>query len=634
MITNLVFFFVIAAGSVYGVARFEKRFEEMIPISVMGMVIILYLFGLMGYLRMGMIAIYAITIALYTLSVLYLMKERRWQSFFDHILTPGAILFAVLFAGFSIWNYGRLASGWDEFTHWVDVVKAVTTIDDFATNPAANSHFQSYPPGMMLFQYSMQKVHQLVMPDARFCEWQVFFCYQVFILAVMMPFFCNVTFKQLIRLSLYGAITLLAPLLFYRNLYSSVYIDAFVGILFGVGMAMVVLHPKQNGVYTAYICLLCVVLTLSKDVGVAFSLAIALAYGIVAIMEKQKGKNKAAIAKSVTVFISSYLPKLMWDWEIYTSKAQVSFNSEIDWEVLMRIILGLDNTYRTQVVHSYSSALFNKSVQLGHLPASVSYVAFVILFAVAFYVIYRIYMHVYAERRLEQCLRAAVVSVVSMMILIGYIIGLCVIYIFKFSEYEALQLASMDRYLNIAFVGVWMLILLLLADGIGNCVFQEKAEIIMLLVICLCTPVNAFFNLVRRTHIAGSVSMREPYKVVETMIRENCDGDDRIYFIAQETTGYEYWVCRFSARPNSFNDPFSWSIGESFYEGDVWTLDMSQQQWAAILFEQYDYVVLYKTNDYFVEHFGSLFESIEKIDNNALYRVNRETGLLERCGDW
>ena len=68
----------------------------------------------------------------------------------------GLIIFLLVFFAFSVFNAGKLASTWDEFSHWIDIVKAMTTVDDFGTNPQSLSTFKSYPPAMSIFQYVLQ----------------------------------------------------------------------------------------------------------------------------------------------------------------------------------------------------------------------------------------------------------------------------------------------------------------------------------------------------------------------------------------------------------------------------------------------------------------------------------------------
>lgn len=627
MLTNFIFIAILAAPGIYAAARFGKGFEQTMPLCAMGTVLILFGFGLAGILEAGMPVLYAFALCCYVLAVGALLKKRDIRGFLENLLTPGFLFFFGFCVLFTLWNHGKVASSWDEFSHWVDIVKAVTSIEDFGTNPAAQSTFQSYPPAMMLFQYSLQKVYMLVKPELGFSEWRVYFAFQVFILAVMLPFFRDVTFRQPLKLALYAAITVLAPLVFYGNLYSTVYMDPFLGILFGAGMAMIVLRPKKDALYAAYICMVCAILTLSKDVGFVFAIVLAIAFGTDQLLDTEPAERKKVLPTAALALAAAYLPKLLWAWEIQTSGARVSFSGKIDWIVLLNVILGRDNSYRSDLVRTYRDALYSKTISLGNISIELNYMALFLVFLCALYVIWRLFS--YAQP--GQKMRFGVLLGIAGGTLACYMVGLCVIYMFKFTQYEAVRLASMERYLNIAFLGIWLLILLLLVHWTSRWCIRREAKLILLVCLLLAVPTKIFGDFARGDYVRQSVSVRAAYEPLKSAIHQNCDGDDRIYFVSQETSGFDYWVSRFNARPNQFNKNFTWSIGEAFYEGDVWTKAMTPEEWQNLLLEQYDYVALYKINDYFLENFGHLFTDPENIKTNALYRVNPETGLLEQC---
>ena len=171
----------------------------------------------------------------------------------EKLLTPGFVFFLISYVLLAHWNNGKVAADWDEFSHWVDTVKATLYVGDFGTNPAAEAAFPSYPPGMMLFQYCLQKVHSLLSPGVVFSEWRVFFAFQIFFVAVSLPFLKDVTFRQPIKLALYAVLIILGPMLFYRKIYKIVLIDPILGILFGSGMAMVLLAVQPDRWERAYI---------------------------------------------------------------------------------------------------------------------------------------------------------------------------------------------------------------------------------------------------------------------------------------------------------------------------------------------------------------------------------------------
>ena len=626
MLTNLIFIALIGAGSVYAAAAHKKRFEETIPVCAMGAVLVLFLFGLLGVLQIGMIALSILAALLYLLTAATVIKEKNLRQTLRNLLTPGAAFFMLVFALLSVCNVEKVASNWDEFSHWMDIVKAVAYVDDFGTNPAANSTYQSYPPAMMLFQYALQKVYMLIKPQGGFSEWRTYVAYQIFFVAILMPFLRNIDFRQILKLVIYAFIILVAPLLFYSNLFNAIYIDPFIGILFGAGMAMIILCPRKDGWYLAYICMLCAVMTLSKDVGFAFSLFLALAFCADCLLDAgARGRVRLLVAPAA--LLGAYLPKLLWSWELKTSGARLTFNGKIDWRILLDVILGKDTSYRQSLVRTYWDALFSKNIVLGNISVQINYIGLLVLFLALLYILWRILSSGQPEKRGSN---AAVLGLSAGM-LVCYLVGLCVIYMFKFSQYEAVRLASMERYLNIAFLGVWMLILLLWADYVCRIKCSGTGMCVLLAVLLLVSPTRLFGNFVRGDNIISSKSIRAPYEPLKNSIHQICDGDDRIYFVSQETTGFDFWVSRFNARPNSFNPGMTWSIGEAFYDGDVWTLEMTPEQWKTTLLEQYDYVALYKINDYFLANFGKLFAEPDEIEVNALYRVNRETGLLDKC---
>lgn len=62
--------------------------------------------------------------------------------------------------------------------------------------------------------------------------------------------------------------------------------------------------------------------------------------------------------------------------------------------------------------------------------------------------------------------------------------------------------------------------------------------------------------------------------------------------------------------------------------GDMYSVEKSPEEWMDELVENYDYVALYKLNDYFIQNYAEMFEG-EEIVSNALYRVNKQTQTLE-----
>ena len=204
MIENIIFLGLLCSGGVWCAARFNRTFEETLPLTAMGMVLLVFLFGVCGWLKIGVALCFCIALALYVATVILLITKKNFHSFFKNTITPGSLIFILIFFALSFFNLGRVACSWDEFSHWVDIVKVMTTLNDFGTNPASSSAFQSYPPGMSIFQYILQRKFLWVNPDGGFNEWRVFFSYQIFCLIPLFPLFKNCSFKKPLTFTLYS----------------------------------------------------------------------------------------------------------------------------------------------------------------------------------------------------------------------------------------------------------------------------------------------------------------------------------------------------------------------------------------------------------------------------------------------
>ena len=90
----LLLLLLLSAGCVFGAVRFGRRFEECLPLSMVGMVCCLFLFGLFGQLRLVFLALCALSLLLYAAALLH-MRRRSGRAPLRRIFTPAALLFAL-----------------------------------------------------------------------------------------------------------------------------------------------------------------------------------------------------------------------------------------------------------------------------------------------------------------------------------------------------------------------------------------------------------------------------------------------------------------------------------------------------------------------------------------------------------
>lgn len=642
MIFSFTALFICLSGSICTSIIYGVKPGRMIPVTLMSIVAVLYLFGMAGCLAAGVNIVLIIIIILYITAILYAIKiHMDFKILLKKIFTPAVIIFTVVFAFLQVLNAGMVLHNWDEFSHWGDVVKAMSYIDDFATNARSHSTFRSYPPGMALLQYFFQKLHMKLEYHRTFSEWRLYAVYQIFALSMIFPFMEKEKQRKTEKIAVLVSSCIL-PLIFYQDFYSMVYIDPFVSILSGTAMAMVLFHDCNDRIYDISIFLLCVNLVLSKDIGFYFAVIVSILYSVDKIVrliserkesiEIKRTKNFVGGGKYLYLlipFILTIFTKFSWDWKIRISGIEASFSSKIQvLEYFKIFFLHGDSTYKQEVVDKAKDAFFEYTVQLGGY--SISYFSLLIL---SILVLLLIAVRLYRTAEILSRLRRGIIVIIPVMSVILYAFFIGAIYAFRFSEYEASNLASYTRYMNIAFYALWIIILI----GIFHITFSKKnGNILSVSIVCICliiAPMGNIENWFSRDTLRAAQNIRLKYTSLSDEILKQCDGNDKIYFLSRGNNGFDYWVTRFNARPNSVEVPFGgWSLGGAVNSEDIWYWDVSASEWMSALIEgNYDYVAIYQLGDDFAENYGSCFEKISDLQDNSLFLLNRNKKILERC---
>lgn len=630
MISLLVWLMLLSSGSVLCAVLWERKYEEIMPITGAVIIIVLFLFGLLGKLELGFYLIVCVCALIYGYAVVTMLKRKNCKHVIANIVTPAACIFGVYIVIICYCNYGRRASAWDEFSHWMDIVKVMSTLDAFGTHPEAESVFQSYPPGMVLFQYFFQKVNALL-GGITFSEWRAYVAYQTFFAIFSLPLLKKDNYKNKINIIISALVIFVCPILFYKTFYKTVYIDAILGILAGIGMATVYLEKHKDHVYDINISVTCIMLVLMKDAGLLFAVFLGLYYWIDYCMQYKKSpvsdhvkKWLVMVSRAISVFTPILLTKLLWKNHLKQTKANISFSTPYNFEILLDAIVGNDQGYRAETWRNFWGAFLNRKNCLTSLGIEISFLGTIlIVFAL---LLTLVLWDAKTNRRLSCNIVLFFIEIISLAV---YIIGLCFTYMTRFSEYEAVRLASFERYLWIGYTALWITTIMIAINLINRYIQRNTIVTIALCLIFLVHPIQEMRGFFLREEVKKSIETYEGYNELIYAIQDECEDNDRVYLILQETSGYGYWLMRYSIRPVKTNPNFTWSVGTAFYEGDIFTREISREEWREELLQNYDYVAIQICNEYFLEEFGSLFDNSNNIKDHGLYKINRTSGLLE-----
>lgn len=623
MMTYLIIFLIVSSGSVLGSVFFRKDFECILPFTTCTLALILFLFAVPGLLEQGLYFVLACVVCIYTTCLIYLALTKGFSSFLPRFFSPAFVLFCVSFLLLVYTNYGRHAYLFDEMSHWAVVVKSMFYNDSLATGEFSGITFKSYPPVMALFQYLFVKI-PFLLGETEFAEGLMYLAYQVFSLSFIFPFLHVEKWSQFPRAAILAVCLFLAPMLFFSAFYYSLYIDPFLSIVSSCAWAALLLpeHDSKKGHNLIFVMLCASVLILAKDAGAAFAVLLSVAVILAVWSDKLTGQISTVRRKIVFSFLAvaaSAVPKLLWSWHLDSMKVVRAFSAPVDIPTFVNVVLGNDNTYRSEVLRLFIDAWTKYSIPFGEFRLTLSYLATTILLLVFLFLVIFFLNRKSAEKAaVRRCLYFLIV--VQNLI---YIAGLCLMYMFKFSEREALELASFGRYTNIVLLMDYLVVLLLVSRLAIR--VSVKACLPIFAACMLLSPLGTVSQLITRWNTFLSHEADLFYGPHWEKVLSHTDESDSIYFISQDDPAYEYFYFRYKLFPQMSKQNDAWSIGPS---DDHVSVPLSPELWRETLLRDFDYVFVLRTNDYFSENFASLFSDAADISDSMLYRIDKSSEKL------
>ena len=118
MLAIILFLLVISAFSFFAAFRLGRTFESTMPISCMGIVLFLFLCGMVNILGLGWVLVCLVAAGLYIYTIYWIAKNGAALTIKRHIfdcITPGTVIFTILSVMLAYFNQGRLAMHTDEF---------------------------------------------------------------------------------------------------------------------------------------------------------------------------------------------------------------------------------------------------------------------------------------------------------------------------------------------------------------------------------------------------------------------------------------------------------------------------------------------------------------------------------------
>lgn len=606
----------LSSGCVFGAVRFRRRFEDCLPIFLVGVSCFLFLFGLLGQLPLGFFALCAAALALYVLAGLGL---RRDPAALRRVLTPAAGLFALVLAGLFYINYGHLPYRIDEMSQWANAARAMYDTGLLSCAPEAATILPTYPPGMALMEYALMKLYDLAAGRRVCAEWVMYVAYQSFLLSFFFPFFRTLDARRPLRALLTLGLVFLCPLMEEHSpAYSCLYIDVFMSVVFGCGLAQIFTLPEKDGWYACYLAACCVILVLVKPAGIV--MAAFLAVCAVAECCLRAPSRAVRLRAGALAALCVLLPYGLWSLALRLYGVGGSYSSKegaVDPALMLRLMLHREGESWQQLVHDeYYRRLFTDSLRIKGFDCPNW--LFLLLSVLAVWLLARRLSRRHPALRSAQKLALPALA----LIVTVYYVSLCYTYIFKFDYWEAIVLAAMARYVDGMLYAVYFAALLCFVRALNDGPPRPALLAAALALFVLLSPFGRALEVARRTEPIASQQIYRNYRNLSAELSARSDRPVRVWLVSQGNPGGDFNAFRYCLRPHGTVGEREWHFGPS--PGPQYGEDryVAAEDWARQLREGYDYVYLFHIDDYFVEHYAAIFAPGSEPEGRCLYAVS------------
>ena len=588
----------------------NKTFGKCLPLTMMIQAFILYL-SQMIFKTFNIGFYIAIIYAL--ISVIYIIKNRKSKTILKKIhnnfITNSFYFFIIVLIFFSIFDFNRVYTHWDEFSHWGEMLKEMIRTDKFySSSLSVLQVHKDYPPIIQLFELFIIKL---------FGSYKE--CYAIFALHLLELSLFTFLIDDSIKLDKKNLIigTFFTILLIFlsiilfdlHGIVNSIYIDYFLAFLVAYILITIFLSKDKTSIFTLLnIGISSSFLLLTKQIGISLYAMIIFFFFICLIMDNKKikiSKGNIIILLKI-VFLIIVIPiLLLLCWNNYIKRLNIDsqFNvSDIKISELYNIYKGNSGTeeQRTTAIN-FINALKDYNLTVSYI--KLSYFQAIILGLFLIYLLAKKSKKVFDSKRINLLIITLALGS------LGYAFVMFTTYVFCFNGVEALELYSFDRYMS-TYILIVVLSYIMLLTYLCYKKNVVKYIIYSTIILSLIVPTSKFYNLIPKLN----KNSKNIYEENAEIIRKNVKGNKKVFILAQSTSGDYQFFIKYYANPivtnlNNYN----------------WPNDNTKEYYKSIKKDiiKYDYIYIANVNDNFNTNYKFVFNN--DVQNGQLYKIDKES---------
>lgn len=656
-------------SGIAGTVIFNKRkFGTALPLAIMFHTTVIIILALVFHdLRYGLV----VGIVLFILTIAYdIIQNKNIMSIVTKIMSFDTLLYILIYSILFIANKYQMYSDWDEFSHWGPMIKEMYRINDFYFASDRIFAHKDYVPFVTIIEYIICKCAGV------YRESLVYQAVQVFMISMFMPLLgqieCFIKSRAKIMFEILSIITAITSLVLLQNSFSvfhSIYTDLPFGLVCGFGIAHVLFVKVQQeyGTTNNITCevnplewmVIMTSIIMTKMMGIIF-LPVIVFMSIIVLFDKKSLLSMIKIQLFQTIF-----PLIIFATYKYESKLYLDISGEQSFDgalngIVVLITKGFTMDYQKDVLEKYISFV---TVGYSLIASRGTYLVLILLVVLLLTLLYLMLCAVLKNEVFIKKTKKVSITEISLLIkkdslisnsvfyntrkqirltilsivLIGiyYALWMYILYQVCFSEYEAVGLASFNRYMgsyiaSIILLSVYIInyfgILCYVRNGRNdnNIINRNIIYIIGIFITCAIVWYDNASGKIQKEYLeyVNQDNDFEVYNNVASNISEKVkENDESIILIQQNANGNEYIRYNYALLDKFKN--VSWkSIRKTEtekYEGDIWSVIFTEKE-LLDNFSQYDYIYIDMIDQFFIDDFGYIFDQVPEVGN--LYKVD------------
>ena len=587
----IIMYIIIITISIFLKQILKGKIEEVIPIATIGMTLLIYIAGLLDNLKAG---VYAVILIYIIITIYLLITQNRLKNnekkikIFKEIITPGFVIFTVLYIIYVLISQNKIFTHYDEFSHWGTLVKNMYIYNNFGTTPETLIQYNEYPPFAGAFEYIFLII------KGNYTESTVIAASKILYLSIIILIFRNITWKtdkKLIIIYTLGIIFL--PMVFYTDFYDNILVDGLEGIFFAISLySWYSIRNKKNR--NIIVTCLLIALGLLKLSGIGLVIIVLLIILIDTLIKKKNRKeiiNVLLIILLISVFI------LAWFIKINISGANKKWKME---NINTENIREIENNYvQKDIIERFIKTIFFDKVLT---PINLTYIECLALIVALGIIVYKTQGKI---KRKEYIYYE--ISIFGGTII--YTISLLLTYLFIIPEIESTQIASYERYVGTIILGN---IMFLFSIVVNKKMKISKSKLVIILCICsIIFPINNI--IIRLTDKDNEIekeilNRRYISQIVE--YKDKLTEEDKIYYFSNEGSEAKkkLYIARYIMMPIKI--------------GNI-EIEIKEELKKKLKEEKYTHIYLFELTEEAKEAYKKMFPE-SKIKEKTMYKIENE----------